>query len=163
MQVDVGAFIVSKIKEGGDSDAVMGYRLTDADVVACPLFPQVERTVKQLKIVDYAVIMGETGGGKSISLFQTGYRFVQKGWQVYQLVNLHELTIIHLPENTENSMSGVFGSPSSGQELKQRAPSKSTAIVLKFCILFIVTVPPSDSFFSSAGLLKDQRALPWDS
>lgn len=88
----------------GIEHAVMGYRLTDADVVACPLFPQVERTVKQLKIVDYAVIMGETGCGKSISLFQTGYKFVQKGWQVYQLVNLHELTVIHLPENTENSL-----------------------------------------------------------
>lgn len=88
----------------GLEHAVMGYRLTDADVVACPLFPQVEHTEKQLRIVDYAVIMGETGCGKSISLFQTGYRFVQKGWQVYQLNNLNELTSVRLPENTENSL-----------------------------------------------------------
>ena len=88
----------------GLEHAVMGYRLTEADVVACPFFPQVERTEKQLKIVDYAVIMGETGCGKSISLFQTGYRFAQKSWQVYLLNNLNELTAVHLPENSENSL-----------------------------------------------------------
>lgn len=88
----------------GLEHAVMGYRLTEADVVACPSFLQVEHTEKQLKIVDYAVIMGETGCGKSISLFQTGYRFAQKGWKVYQLNNRNDLTSVRLPDNTEKSL-----------------------------------------------------------
>jgi len=103
--VDSSVWIQLDFKyQRGLEHAVMGYRLTDADVVACPLFLQVEHTEKQLRIVDYAVIMGETGCGKSISLFQTGYRFAQKGWQVYQLNNRNDLKSLRLPENTENSL-----------------------------------------------------------
>lgn len=39
----------------------MGYRLTPADVEACPRFPQVEKIKQQLSIVDYTVLEGETG------------------------------------------------------------------------------------------------------
>lgn len=51
------------------SHAIMGYRLTSADVEACPRFPQVDR-IKKLSIVDYTVVEGETGCGKSISIYQ---------------------------------------------------------------------------------------------
>lgn len=84
--------------------AVMGYRLTAADVVSCPVFPQVYKLDKRLNIVDYASIVGETGCGKSITLFQIGYRFLNRGWQVYLLRNIEEFAFIVLPENTEKSL-----------------------------------------------------------
>lgn len=58
------------------SHAIMGYRLSPADVEACPRFPQVERMAKQLSIVDYVVLQGQTGCGKSISVYQTAYDFL---------------------------------------------------------------------------------------
>ena len=86
------------------SHAVMGYRLTDADVEICPIFPQVDKTEKQLNIVDYAVIQGETGCGKSISLYQVAYRFFKKGWNVYLLKNDFNERMLILPDNTEKSL-----------------------------------------------------------
>ena len=38
------------------SHAIMGYRLTPADVEVCPRFPQVEKIKKLLSIVDYTVM-----------------------------------------------------------------------------------------------------------
>ena len=61
-------------------------------------------TETQLSIVDYAMIMGEPGSGKSISLFQIGYHYYLKGWHVYLLNGNNELTSIRLSENTENSL-----------------------------------------------------------
>lgn len=86
------------------SHAIMGYRLTSADVNACPSFPQVDRITKQLNIVDYAVIQGETGCGKSISMFQVAYRLFSIGWKVYILKLGFDDEGILLPNNTENSL-----------------------------------------------------------
>ena len=55
------------------SHAIMGYRLTPADVEACPQFPQVERMINRLSIVDHVVLQGNTCCGKSISVYQTAY------------------------------------------------------------------------------------------
>ena len=65
------------------SHAIMGYRLTPADVEACPRFPQVDKIKQQLSIVDYTVVEGETGCGKSISIYQAAYDFYKNGWRVY--------------------------------------------------------------------------------
>jgi hypothetical protein len=86
------------------SHAIMGYRLTSADVKSCPNFPPVERTIKRLNIVDYAMILGETGCGKSISLFQIAHHFFVNGWQVYLLNDNIDLKSIELPDNTEKSI-----------------------------------------------------------
>lgn len=86
------------------SHAIMGYRLTSADVVSCPEFPQVHKTEEQLDLVDYAVIQGETGCGKSISLFQVAHRLFMRGWKVYAIRHGFEQEKIFLPDNTENSL-----------------------------------------------------------
>lgn len=86
------------------SHAIMGYRLTSMDVEACPVFPQVIMTEKQLNIVDYAVIQGETGCGKSISLYQVAYRFFKNGWNVYRLQSGFDKRMLILPNNTEKSL-----------------------------------------------------------
>lgn len=57
----------------GIAYAIMGYRLTPADVKTCPRSPQVEKIKRQLAIVDYVMVQGEPGCGKSISLYQAAY------------------------------------------------------------------------------------------
>lgn len=86
------------------SHAIMGYRLTSADVEACPRFPQVEKIKKQLSIVDYTVVEGETGCGKSISVYQTAYDFYQNGWRVYQCKATEEINARSIKDNTELSL-----------------------------------------------------------
>ena len=64
------------------SNAIMGYRLTPADVLACPRFPQVDILKNRLEIVDYAILQGQPGCGKSISLYQAAYDYYRKGTQL---------------------------------------------------------------------------------
>lgn len=86
------------------SHAIMGYRLTCSDVDTCPVFPQVDKIKKQLEMVDYATIQGETGCGKSISLFQVARGFFNDGWKVYLLKPGFHESMLKLPDNTENSL-----------------------------------------------------------
>lgn len=86
------------------SHAIMGYRLTPADVEVCPRFPQVEKIKKLLSIVDYTVIEGETGCGKSISIYQAAYDFYQDGWRVYQCKATENIDSKSIRDNTELSL-----------------------------------------------------------
>lgn len=86
------------------SHAIMGYRLTPADVKTCPRFPQVEILTKRLALVDYAVLQGETGCGKSISTYQTAYDFYMRGWRVYRYKPTDGISIPRIPQNTEKSL-----------------------------------------------------------
>lgn len=86
------------------SYAIMGYRLTPADVKACPKFQQVERIKKQLTIVDHVVVQGETGCGKSISVYQAAYDSYQKDWKVYRYKAIENLNVPTIPHNTEPSL-----------------------------------------------------------
>lgn len=86
------------------SHAIMGYRLTPADVEVCPRFPQVEKIKKQLSIVDYTVIEGETGCGKSISIYQAAYDFYRDGWRVYQCKATETIDSKSIRDNTELSL-----------------------------------------------------------
>lgn len=86
------------------SHAIMGYRLSSEDVNSCPVFPQVHKTEKLLTVVDHVIIQGETGCGKSISMFQVAHRFFTKGWKVYLLKQGFNNNTLILPDNTENSL-----------------------------------------------------------
>lgn len=86
------------------SYAIMGYRLTPADVVTCPRFPQVERIKKQLDIVDYVLLQGEPGCGKSISVYQVAFDLHKKGWVVYRFRPKEEVQPICLSNNTTPSL-----------------------------------------------------------
>lgn len=86
------------------SHAIMGYRLTPADVEACPRFPQVEKMEKQLAIVDHVVLQGQTGCGKSISVYQTAYDYFKQGWRVYRYKFTDGVSVPRLPQNTEGSL-----------------------------------------------------------
>ncbi len=84
--------------------AIMGYRLSPADVEACPRFPQVERLKKQLSLVDYVMLQGEPGCGKSISIYQAAYDYLYQGWHVYRFCGTETATSLSLPQNTELSL-----------------------------------------------------------
>ncbi len=86
----------------GINYAIMGYRLCEQDVLACPEFSQVGKIEKQLSVVDYALIQGETGCGKSMSLFHLAYRFYNRGWRVYVFKGSDKNNI--LPDNSDNSL-----------------------------------------------------------
>lgn len=86
------------------SHAIMGYRLTPADVDACPRFPQVERMINRLSIVDHVVLQGHTGCGKSISVYQTAYVYYKQGWNVYRYKITDNLSVPQIPQNTEQSL-----------------------------------------------------------
>lgn len=86
------------------SHAIMGYRLTSADVEVCPRFPQVDKIKQQLSIVDYTVLEGETGCGKSISIYQVAYDFYQNGWRVYQCKGIEDIDARSIRDNTELSL-----------------------------------------------------------
>lgn len=84
--------------------AIMGYRLTPADVEACPRFPQVEKILKQLNLVDYTIVQGETGCGKSISVYQAAYDLYRQGWQVYLYRPSESRSVPLIPGNSECSL-----------------------------------------------------------
>ena len=86
------------------SSAIMGYRLTPADVLACPRFPQVEKLKEQLEIVDHVMLQGEPGCGKSISLYQAAYDYFMNGWHVYRYMYCDDQSIPTIPRNSECSL-----------------------------------------------------------
>lgn len=86
------------------SYAIMGYRLTHLDVKACPHLPQVNKIKKQLQIVDYVFVSGETGCGKSISAYQAAFDYYNAGWHVYRFVAHEFCSNIIIPQNTEEAL-----------------------------------------------------------
>ncbi len=89
----------------GIAYAILGYRLTPADVKTCPRSPQVEKIKMQLAIVDYVIVQGDSGCGKSISLYQAAYDLYQQNWKVYRYKGTDESFIPSISSNnTESSV-----------------------------------------------------------
>lgn len=86
------------------SSAIMGYRLTPADVLACPRFPQVEKLKEHLTIVDHVMLQGQPGCGKSISLYQAAYDYFMNGWHVYRYICGSDQSVPVIPQNSEQSL-----------------------------------------------------------
>lgn len=117
------------------SHAIMGYRLTPADVEICPRFPQVDRIKKQLSIVDYTVVEGETGCGKSISIYQAAYDFYQAGWKVYQCKATEDINTRSIQNNTELSLYIIDDAQQLSEKvidsLKRQARSNAKVLIAK--------------------------------
>lgn len=67
--------------------ALLGYKMGPQDVDACPQVPAVEVAARHLAQAGFAVISGESGGGKSLAAFQAGRLLNREGWGVLELVN----------------------------------------------------------------------------
>ena len=84
------------------SEAIAGYRLQPCHVCACPRLAQVEEIKKKLEIVDYVIVEGEPGCGKSISIYQAAYDLCNEGRIAYRYINRNGEDKIFLPQ--ENDM-----------------------------------------------------------
>lgn len=83
------------------SEAIAGYRLQPCHVSACPRLSQVEEIKKKLDIVDYVIVEGEPGCGKSISVYQAAFDFSKNGWIVYRYINKNAQDTIFLPQESD--------------------------------------------------------------
>lgn len=75
-------------RKNGMERALLGYRLTEADVEASARFPQIDYAKRNLGRVNYTVIQSGTGCGKSITAFQTAYDYLKAGWEVLLYRNI---------------------------------------------------------------------------
>ena len=83
------------------SEAIAGYRLQPYHVCACPRLLQVEEIKKRLDIVDYVIVEGEPGCGKSISVYQAAFDLSAQGYTVYRYINKNTEDAVFLPQSNE--------------------------------------------------------------
>lgn len=71
----------------GLGPALMGYALGPSDAAACPALNEVASVLTQLDIAYSARLVGEPGAGKSICSYQVAKQFVDKGFEVFRLLD----------------------------------------------------------------------------
>lgn len=89
-------------KQKDISEAIAGYRLQPCHVIACPRLMQVEEIKQTLDIVDYAIIDGEPGCGKSISVYQAAFDLSMQGYIVYRYINKNTDDYIGVPSTDDD-------------------------------------------------------------
>lgn len=83
------------------SEAIAGYRLQPYHVCACPRLAQVEEIKKRLDIVDYVIVEGEPGCGKSISVYQAAFDLSTQGYTVYRYINKNTESTVFIPQSND--------------------------------------------------------------
>lgn len=118
------------------SEAIAGYRLQPCHVCACPRLKQVEDIKKRLDIVDYVIVEGEPGCGKSISIYQAAFDLFEKGYVVYRYINKNAEDTIFLPQSNEKKYLIVIDDaqnlPQFSLEQIISQSQKQTKIILAF-------------------------------
>lgn len=71
----------------GIESALEGQALGPRHVLACPAVPSVDEVVTRLLSTRTALILGESGSGKSMIAWHAAYRLSQLGWDIYLLIN----------------------------------------------------------------------------
>jgi hypothetical protein len=69
----------------GIEAAVTGERLGPRDVIACPRLPHFGTALDKLTLLHSVEIAGESGSGKSITVWQLAHEMHRRGWQVLRL------------------------------------------------------------------------------
>lgn len=85
------------------SHALLGYKLTEKDVLSCPSFPIVDSILKRLSIVDYVFVKGQAGSGKSISIFQVAYKLYLEKWTIFKYMDVDAKNIF-MPINDDKKI-----------------------------------------------------------
>ena len=75
---------VSFDNQRGIEAAIYGERLGPQDVNACPKLPHFDQALAELTSLNKVHIAGESGSGKSITVWQLAYHFHRQGWFVVQ-------------------------------------------------------------------------------
>ena len=118
------------------SEAIAGYRLQPCHVCACPRLTQVEEIKKKLDIVDYVIVQGEPGCGKSISVYQAAFDLSTQGYTVYRYINKNAENTIFLPQSSEKKhliiIDDAQNLPQFSLEQILSQSQKQTKIILAF-------------------------------
>lgn len=85
------------------SEAIAGYRLQPCHVNVCPRLAQVESIKEKLGIVDYVIVEGEPGCGKSITIYQAAFDLSLKEYSIYRYINKNAEETIFVPHSNEKS------------------------------------------------------------
>lgn len=83
------------------SEAIAGYRLQPCHVIACPRLLQVEEIKKRLDVVDYVIVEGEPGCGKSISVYHVAFDLSLQGYTIYRYINKNAEDTISIPQSDD--------------------------------------------------------------
>jgi hypothetical protein len=67
--------------------ALLGRGLGPADVESCPRLPEVDIVKRQVEVAKSAMIVGDSGCGKSLIAYQTAYDLMKDGWEILRLVD----------------------------------------------------------------------------
>lgn len=78
---------VDYTNQNGMERALLGYRLLATDVKSSARLPQINTALKKLENINYTLVQGEPGCGKSITAYQIGYDFQGKNWEVFELIH----------------------------------------------------------------------------
>jgi hypothetical protein len=77
-----GWSIVTFDNQRGIEAAIAGERLGPRDVEACPRLPHFNAALEKLALLHSVEIAGDSGSGKSITIWQLAHKFHRRGWQV---------------------------------------------------------------------------------
>jgi hypothetical protein len=80
-----GWSIVTFENQRGIEAAIAGERLGPSDVEACPRLPHFNSALEKLSLLHMVEIAGESGSGKSITVWQLAHEFHRNDWQVLRL------------------------------------------------------------------------------
>ncbi len=72
------------------TDAIIGNKLFPYNVKSCPELPIIKKIEDNLELLNYSIIRGIAGSGKSITAYQVAYHFYMKGWKVFKCINKNE-------------------------------------------------------------------------
>lgn len=75
---------VSFDNQRGIEAAISGERLGPQDVNACPQLPHFDQALEELTSLNKVHVAGESGSGKSITIWQLAHHFHRRGWFVVQ-------------------------------------------------------------------------------
>ncbi len=80
-----GWSVVTFANQRGLEAAISGEGLGPRDVEACPRLPHFDAALNHLSLLNVVEIAGESGSGKSITLWQLADEYHSKDWQVLRL------------------------------------------------------------------------------
>jgi hypothetical protein len=88
-----GWSIVTFANQRGIEAAIAGERLGPRDVEACPRLPHFGAAFEKLSMLHTVEVAGDSGSGKSITVWQLAHELHRRGWQVLRLDAVQKPTL----------------------------------------------------------------------
>ena len=73
------------------TDAIRGNKLFPCNVKSCPELPILSKLKSDIELMNYSIIKGVSGSGKSITAYQLAYFLFNKGYKVFKYINNNNL------------------------------------------------------------------------